>query len=378
MYGEFREVQREEGHWENGKKHGDWDSVERRFSSYLVEWSHQYGPYVEGERRGRWAESEHRAHRSQYDIRDSEAAYRSERASGQYVDGEREGDWVMVEEWVADYDEVLAEAEAKRTIRRTGAFAEGQRHGTWRATLSNGHQIVRNYAAGRSHGSYEARDSDGSLLVVASFDDGEVTELRLPNAALPPDRGDDSEPSAVVGAFGIALGPDLEQLRQLQCGGSSCINTAFWVLHSVLENFAQSDGIPGWVEEVPKPITRGRLYDFSVSPWIGISSVTAWLHFDSADACVDEKVRIDGLLREKYGECRDYRYAADDELRETVGQCDDNGLPVAMVRSRCRTRYSEDGDWDALTLSYGVLNPATREAVVKAWQEKGEVRSSEL
>ena len=82
-------------------------------------------------------------------------------------------------------------------------------------------------------------------------------------------------------------------------------------------------------------------------------------------------------LREKYGECRDYRFEADSNSRKPIGQCDSEGLPVAVVRARCSTWYADD-DWDALILSYGVLAPGTREAIVAAKQDKGEVDASEL
>ena len=376
--GEFRETGREEGPVANGERHGDWDIVQRTFNSYSVSWSHRHGPYAEGERQRRWVELSHRANRDQYDARGAEAARWIEQEEGPYVDGKQHGNWVIVLEWTRDWDEVLAEAEAKRSIRRQGAYAEGQRHGTWKASLSNGQQIVRNYAQGTLHGPYEARDADGSVLVAAGLEDGKVTEIRLPKAALPSIQDGGSAQSPVVGGFGISLGPDMEQLRQLKCGDGSCITSAFWALNSVLEGFGESDAISGWVDEVPKPITRGRQYDFSVSPWIGISEVKARLHFESVEACKREKVRIDGLLRDKYGECRDYRHRADTESRKPIGQCDADGLPVAVVETWCTIWYSGDGEWDALILSYGVLDPGAREAVLEASRDKGEVHASEL
>ena len=377
--GEFRETERAEGPvLPSLERHGDWDIVLRSFTGYSVRWTRLHGPYAEGERHGRWVELSHRAMRDQYDARGVEAAYESEQEEGSYVDGKRHGNWVVVEDRVEDLDEVLADAAAaQRSIRREGAYAEGERHGTWNVTLSNGHRVVRNYAQGRLDGAYEARDSLGSVLVAANLEGGEVTGLRLPKAAMPPNPDSDSARSPVAGGFGIALGPDMEQLGQLACGDVSCKTEAFEQLHGTLEDFGQSRDISGFVDDVPNPITRGRLYDFSVSPWVGVSQVRAWLHFESAEACEGEKVRIDGLLREKYGECRDYRFRADRESGRPIGQCDVNGLPVAVAETRCTTWYGSD-DWDAMVLSYGVLVPAVREAVLGAWREKGDVRASEL
>ncbi|MDE0190474.1 MAG: hypothetical protein OXQ90_03880 [Gammaproteobacteria bacterium] len=376
--GEFRETAREEGPFANGERHGDWDVVRRTFNVGHVGWSHQYGPYSEGKRQGRWVEVSHRATRAKYDARNAEAVHRSEREEGQYAGGKRHGNWVIVKEWARNWGETLAETEEKRSIRREGPYKEGQRHGTWKARLSNGYQIVRNYTEGSIHGPYEARDADGSLLVAASLVDGKVTELRLPKAALPSIQRNGSARLPVLGGFGIGLGPDLAQLGQLRCGDDTCTNKALSALHSVLEGFEQS-GVASRVDEVPRPITRGRLYFISVSPWIGISQVRAWLYFESTNACDQEKARIDGLLRQKYGECRDFRYEADSEYRTPIGQCDVNGLPVAVVQTSCTTRYSvDDDDWDALILSYGILDPGAREAVIGAWRERGEVRASEL
>ena len=373
--GRFVETRREVGPvLQDFERHGDWDLIQRSFGTAIIEWSHRNGTYVEDQRQGRWVELSSTALRDRYDALNEEAAYKRDRAEGDYRDGRRHGDWTIVAEEVEVWGDVLAETAATRSIRREGAYAEGQRHGVWKVTMSDGRQIVEKYERGMLHGSYEAKDSSGSVIVAASLEGGKVTDLRLPIAALPLMQSSGSTRSPVVGGFGIELGPDVEQLRQLKCGDDTCITTAFWTLRSVLESFEQAASIPGLVYEVPAPITRGRQYDFSVSPWIGISQVRAWLHFESADACERDKIRIDGLLREKYGECRDYRFEAESESRKPIGQCDADGLPVAVVRARCSTW----DDWDSLILSYAVLDAAARQAVLQAEREKGEVNANEL
>ena len=338
---------RREGPYLDGKMHGSW-----RFENYdsdgtLID--QQSGPYVAGERQGDWT----REHYFDGTLFTQE--------SGPYVAGEKQGDWTR-----EDY--VLG------TLME-GSYSEGEKKGAWRTVSSNGISVTENFVGGKWHGEYEARERDGSLLIAARAVEGEVTEISLPKAMPSPLRAEGLEYAPVVGAFGIVFG-DINQLKSLACHSPTCLTQALQYLsdQAIERSYSTYTGYI-YLDRVPNPIARSRGYFVNVSPHVGIARIGARLEFESEAESEEEASRINGLLREKYGECRDYRfwyrYWEDSHQSQRVGgQCDANGLSLTSVYA--------SSDFETLYLVYELLSPAERESLIAEWRERGEVRGSDL
>ena len=382
---------RAEGAYVKDKRNGRW-TEELSFAYFGEVYRHRReGSFVMGVEHGPWVEvtyfvdpgdSGDPAFR---DAPEGEAVRDHTRAEGSYADGERNGRWVFVTHpGEVDLLRDGAYASGDSSIRVEGAYSLGELDGNWRSVLTDGVTIVENFADGRRHGAYEARDSDGSLLMAALAENGEVTELKLPGATPPPAAAEGSNASAAVGAFGITFGPGIEQLKSLKCEPGSSLTHALEQLDGRLRDNDALDGwIPG-VRNVPKPIGRGaQHYDVLMSPWTGIAGVRTHLRFSSEDACRQEKGRMDGSLREKHAVCRDHRHLADPERRTPVGQCDANGIPTAVVSTRCGTIREVDSEGDVnvrhqLRLTYQVIEPSERDAMIDAWNKASESGAGEF
>ena len=341
------EWDRMEGPYLDGKMHGSWRLENYDSDGTLID--QQSGPYVAGERQGDWT----REHYFDGTLFTQE--------SGPYVAGEKQGDWTR-----EDY--VLG------TLME-GSYSEGEKKGAWRTVSSNGISVTENFVGGKWHGEYEARERDGSLLIAARAVEGEVTEISLPKAMPSPLRAEGLEYAPVVGAFGIVFG-DINQLKSLACHSPTCLTQALQYLsdQAIERSYSSYEGYI-YLDRVPNPIARSRDYFVNVSPHVGIARIGARLEFESEAESEEEASRINGLLREKYGECRDYRfwyrYWEDSHQSQRVGgQCDANGLSLTSVYA--------SSDFETLHLVYELLSPAERERLIAAWRERGEVRGSDL
>ena len=80
-------------------------------------------------------------------------------------------------------------------------------------------------------------------------------------------------------------------------------------------------------ERVPRPIPGARSYHVTVHLAHGVTQVEAEFRFAAEEDCEQERSRLDGLLREKYGECGP---EWDPQLH--IGQCDARGLGVRTAQ----------------------------------------------
>ena len=380
-----------EGPYVTDKRHGRWTMETSTEYFGEVHRHRREGSFVMGVKQGPWVEvtyfvgSGDSGDPAAQDAPEGDAARDHTRAEGSYRDGKRNGRWVFVAHpGEVDLLQDGAFASGAGSIRLEGAYSQGKLDGTWRSVLGDGATIVEGFADGRRHGAYEARDSDGSLLMAAQADNGEVTELELPRATPPPAAAEGLNGAAVASAFGIIFGPGIEQLESLKCEPGSCLTHALEHLEGRLMDEDVSDGwIPG-ARNVPEPISRGaEHYDVLMSPWIGIAGVRAYLHFSSEDMCRQEKERMDGLLREKHAVCRDHRNLPDPERRAPVGQCDANGIPTVVISTRCGSSGELDSEGvvnvrHELRLTYRVIEPSERDAMIDAWNKTSESGAGEL
>ncbi len=370
-----------EGSYAKDKRHGQWTIEMSMVYGGEVYRHRREGAFAMGTRHGPWASVTYfvdLGDSGDSTVRDNwegDAPRNHRRTEGSYSDGEPDGRWVIVHHHgEVDLYRDAAYASGESFIRLEGAYSKGKLEGIWRSVLSNGVVIVENFADGRRDGAYEARDSDGSLLIAANVSNGEVTELKLPRATLPPVSAVGSNSSAVVGAFGITFGPDIEQLMSLKCEPGSCFTNALEQLDGRLKDLDGSDGwIPG-VQNVPEPISRGEYYDVFVSPWVGIAGLRAYLRFGSEEACREAKPRMVGLLRDQYAVCRDYRYMPESEHRTPIGQCEENGMPMVVISTACGKLGQTDSAegfkvWGQLRLTYQVIEPSERDAMIDAWKK---------
>ena len=372
------EGQRNKGPFAGGKRHGGWSITATRFNYGSVTRIHEQGSFVEGTKHGPWVEVSYDL--NQRDVGQRRWAPREarpgdmpsdhRRSEGSFLEGKRDGQWVTVEHLG---DVVLrddgAHVDGESSIRTEGSYSGGEKKGAWRTVSSDGISVTENFVGGKRHGEYEARERDGSLLIAARAVEGEVTEISLPKAMPSPLRAEGSEYAPVVGAFGIVFG-DINQLKSLTCSQySTCLTQALWSLNTQATGrrpsfFNQSI----YLDRVPNPIARSSAYFVNVSPHVGIARIGARLEFESEAESEEEASRINGLLREKYGKCRDYRLR--EEIQRVAGQCDANGLSFTSVRASSHGK--------TLYLKYELLSPAERERLIAAWRERGEVRGSDL
>ena len=290
------------------------------------------------------------------------------RAEGSFLEGKQDGQWVTVE-YLGDV--VLrddgAHADGESSIRTEGSYSGGKKKGAWRTVSSNGISVTKNFVGGKLHGEYEARERDGSLLIAARAVEGEVTEVSLPKAMPSPLQAEGSEYALVVGAFGIVFG-DINQLKSLTCSQySTCLTQALRSLNTQVTGQRPSNLYID-LDRVPNPIARGSAYYVDVSPHVGIAHIGTQLEFESEAESEEEASRINGLLREKYGKCRDYRLRED--IQRVAGQCDANGLSLTSVYASSHGK--------TLYLKYELLSPAESERLIAEWRERGEVRGSDL
>ena len=232
-----------EGSYAQDKRHGHWTIEMSMVYSGEVYRHRREGAFVMGTRHGQWVEMTYfldlgdSGDPGVRDMRVGGAPRDHRRAEGSYSDGKLDGRWVIVHHHgEVDLYGDAAYASGDSYIRLEGAYSKGKLDGIWRSVLSNGVTIVENFADGRRHGAYEARHSDGSLLIAANVSNGEVTELKLPRATLPPVSAEGSNSAAVVGAFGVTFGPDIKQLMSLKCEPGGCFTNALEQLDGRLKD----------------------------------------------------------------------------------------------------------------------------------------------
>ena len=193
---EVRLIAREKGPLAGGQRHGDWELVRHEINTDRVGVVHQSGAYANGKRHGTWVESTHHVRRAHYDrlagdatqgeprereeawhrlgMKARDAAHRREREEGWYINGVRHGSWTIIDDWVDLHGMHTDAEEASKSVRCQGAYAEGRRDGVWIAKLGNGREVARIYVHGALSGSYEAQDSDESLLAAMCVASGKT------------------------------------------------------------------------------------------------------------------------------------------------------------------------------------------------------------
>ena len=207
---------------------------------------------------------------------------------------------------------------------------------------------------------------DGAILIDATFVHNEATELRLPEAKLaraqpPPGK----EP--VSGAGGIEFGTaSLQDFASMRCGQRQCLTA---LVHDLAGQMMVSDADKvrdAWdiqfPDSIPNPVPGAREYVVSVGVADGVREVEAKFHFDLEEECERERARIDGLLREKYGECM----SVYDEV--LIGQCDARGLRERTAEvSSCFSMPDEN--FVRLVVDYDYRNQAVRDGIWRAIEE---------
>ena len=359
------------GAYFGGKRHGDWilESTEYWWATYR---ERSIGAYDHGKRHGAWV-------RVRYAETDDGTHVAYERQEGPYVENEKHGPWVEIEH---NHDVTLrndgADAHGDEWTRSEGSYLQGEKDGTWSHVVSDGRKIVETFSGGQWSDDYTAWSADGAILVSATVENGEVTALRLPQAAVPQPPEGASNRSPVLGAFGIAFGGDVDQLAPLGCEGRHddeprhCLTMALEMIDRRVKRFSPRPPYAFKVNRVPAPITRGQGYSVSVSPWFGISRVSTSLSFESEEACRQQDERLRGLLADKYGKCTDYSFPPTAPGRTPIGQCDSDGLPTIKISLYC------NDDNNAVFLNYEILDPSERESLVAVRRKKGEISASEL
>lgn len=186
------------------------------------------------------------------------------------------------------------------------------------------------------------------------------------------------------GAFGIALGPDVTQLKNMTCPSSrnqdrNCLTALSDEISQDLNGLLYAEDTPELLERAkynrwlnptlvptdpPQPVAGGREYGVDFSIWQGsISSVRTEFHFATEAECEQEESRIEDLLERKYGRCKNPRLAFRGHMASSIGQCDANGLLEREISVFCSS--------DRLLLWYTHLSDGDRTEVLDGWMEKG-------
>ena len=350
--GEWTSISEPGGPYVNGKRHGSWTV---RFENGSV----YEGPYVEGNRHGRWVET----------------AADGGRQEGHYVAGAPDGRWVY-------YD-------SADNVVGGGLWANGLRQGHWVTTDVYGDVRSGKFVDGKRDGEWRTTNAKSGLSVVRVYAAGELSDLRVVNPDAAPRSMSDSGQATVPGAFGIAFGTDVTQLKNMTCpSASDSGRNCFTALNSGLvgtlsfvngsENgLAALKGEHGAARFVylnptdpPRPVAGGREYGVSFEIWDGrIAQVDTEFHFPSEAECEEEEARIVDLLERKYGRCRDPRFPDILVGHTPIGQCDANGLVERTIGTYCTDDL--DGIGFKLRLYYESLNDAERNAVRDAWMRTG-------
>lgn len=225
----------------------------------------------------------------------------------------------------------------------------------WEATGDNGVVVVGEVVAGRYVGELAATAPDGTLLLRVVFDDeGAASRIELPAATMEPARPRPGR-TAVAGAFGIELGTASLAELDVTCAasGEHCLTR---LAYGLVENSLGPDDI-AWTlldpERVPGPIPGGWSYRVTVHLAHGVTEIETAFRFGTEDDCERERSRLDGLLREKYGECGP---ASDPGMY--IGQCDSRGLGVRTAE--LSTCFAPEAT-HVLNLSYGYAPKADRD-----------------
>ena len=230
----------------------------------------------------------------------------------------------------------------------------------WQTTGDNGVRVLGKVVANRYVGELTATAPDGTLLLAVSFDrEGTALKVELPNASMEPARAQPGR-APVTGAFGIELGTASLPELAVTCVGSGehCLTR----LAYRMVNVSLGPDDIAWTlldpERVPKPIPGGRSYDVTIHLAHGVTGIAAQFHFAAEEECEQERSRLDGLLREKYGEC-----GPPWGPQMHIGQCDSRGL--AKRTAEVSTCFAPETT-HLLNLSYDYAPKADRDRLWEA------------
>lgn len=294
------------------------------------------------------------------------------RTDGQYVQGSREG------RWVTGFGDG-----GSHEFR----YLDDEKHGLSVRVSPAGHRWEMQWTNGEPYeGQWVRLTEDGTPGVTATFVAGKVKSLEFPQASLPEGTPPSGGRAPVVGAFGISLGPaGANQLVALRClepvnwasAPSEWTNDQKALPCASL--MAAEDSLWAYlqIEEPPQPIGGGQRYYVRAGSSDGISEISAHVgQFESEEACGEEEVRIETILRDKYGQCKDYRYEEWQRGHSPVGQCDRRGLPEREIIAYCDEDEAQGRHF--LRLSYEVVDDWEREEMIEAWMREAKPNPSEL
>ena len=429
--GEFREKRREEGPIVNGQRQGDWVWIQVDRS---VSWSLGDSVRTRVDREARVRYVNGRLHGPLV-----EKFSDGRRRTGEYAEGERVGRWVTLDSGEdifeeRNYVEGILHGKFVSTTRKGyetdhrvfGHFAHGLRDGLWVAqfdaggsteetyvagmkhgaevkTLANGLRRVGSFSNGQRTGQWSLGHESGDVLVEATYSDDEARDLSLPSASSPSATAPSAGRAPMDGAFGLLFGLDgFDQVKRLACDdGRSCLaamadellrtspsegepnDSDYWSPDSDLRFYGFTSAFLR-IRQPPRPVAGGRNYYVLISPKLGLVQIGTRIgEFSTEDSCEEEEWRLRELLRDKYGECTDYRFPAGSIGRSPIGQCDGRGLPERDITAFCReeTEYvdgEERTKHHYVGLSYEILLEDDRTGVLNAWLKRGQVGAEDL
>lgn len=350
VWGEEQESYEAAGRIKDGKMNGNW--IFRGADGWVNE-----GPFVDGKLNGNWIQ------------RDADGTS----AEGSYVDGQRNGNWVV---------------EFPDGRLHEGPYVDGKKNGNWVFTESSGDLEKGSFLDNKWDGEWTHRNAKSGLTVVRTFRAGELVDLRVDRPAGRHLTANPSGSATVTGAFGITLGSDLAQLKNISHPRSddpdwNCLDQVsldygyqFRRLNDGTEDLLEETKAgENWIlldiENPPNPIPGGSMYQAQINVWDGrIMQLSTYIKAASREACDEEESRLEKLLEDKYGQCIDPTYKPNQIGVKPIGQCDANGLIERRITASCLGSL--------LNLQYNIISDVYRMKIIDAWMRIGRPSAEDL